>query len=224
LTVPTADLARIASKAAWLERWVDKPQLLAGPGHRALGLEALGAAGLVEREHKAFGEERNTALESLFCLLLVYLNRGLTGQGEPAARTTGRRRQLVTRFRALLERQEGAALSVSAHAARLAVTPAHLNRTVKAVTGRTAGALIHDRVLLAAKRNLVFTDQSIAEIAFALGFSSPSYFTRFFSAQTGETPRGFRRRMRHGAEPGAGRNRPDGRGSNPRHRTPGPRL
>ncbi len=78
-----------------------------------------------------------------------------------------------------------------------AVTPTSLARRVKAVGGCTAGEIIQDRILLEAKRRLVFSDHPVAEIAYALDFSSPSYFSRFFTARTGETPAGFRRRARH---------------------------
>jgi AraC family transcriptional activator of pobA len=85
---------------------------------------------------------------------------------------------------------------VKDYAAMLSVTPTHLSRRVKAVSGRTAGDVIFDRIMLEAKRQLVFTDKPVAEIAYGLDFSSPSYFTRFFTRQAGETPKAFRRRKR----------------------------
>ena len=86
--------------------------------------------------------------------------------------------------------------SVNEYARKLSVTTTHLSRTIKIVTGKTAGEMISDRLLLAAKRKLVFSDLPISEIAYMLEFSSPSYFTRFFVAQAGETPKQFRGRMR----------------------------
>jgi len=47
-------------------------------------------------------------------------------------------------------------------------------------------------VLTEAKRQLVFTNQAIHEIAYDLAFSDPSHFTRFFRKQTGMTPQAFR--------------------------------
>jgi AraC family transcriptional activator of pobA len=52
--------------------------------------------------------------------------------------------------------------------------------------------LIRQRVLTEAKRQLVFTNQPIHEIAYDLAFSDPSHFTRFFRKQTGTTPQAFR--------------------------------
>ncbi|MFV0295610.1 MAG: helix-turn-helix domain-containing protein [Hyphomicrobiaceae bacterium] len=65
------------------------------------------------------------------------------------------------------------------------------------MTGRTASEVMTDQLLLRSKRKLAFTDQSVSDIAFDLGFSSPSYFSRFFSAQTSETPRDFRKTIRN---------------------------
>jgi AraC family transcriptional activator of pobA len=52
--------------------------------------------------------------------------------------------------------------------------------------------LVHARILLEAKRQLRYTDVSVSEIGYALGFDDPAYFTRFFSQRTGTSPRAFR--------------------------------
>jgi AraC family transcriptional activator of pobA len=83
---------------------------------------------------------------------------------------------------------------ISFYADKLAMTADRLNDHVKRVTGVTAGHLIRQRVLTEAKRQLVFTTQTIHEIAYDLAFSDPSHFTRFFRKQTGTTPQAFRER------------------------------
>ena len=50
-----------------------------------------------------------------------------------------------------------------------------------------------------AKRQLHYTSSPVSEIAYALGFEDPAYFTRFFSRLTGESPRAFRGRGPEGA-------------------------
>lgn len=105
--------------------------------------------------------------------------------------------ELARKFQSLVEDPETTDHTVAAVARLLSVTPTHLSRSVKAVTGRTASEVLMDQLLLRSKRKLAFTDQSVSDIAFDLGFSSPSYFSRFFSAQTGETPRNFRKTVRN---------------------------
>ena len=48
------------------------------------------------------------------------------------------------------------------------------------------------RLLVEAKRQLIFTGQSVSEIAYSLNFSDPSYFSRFFRKYSGQTPQQFR--------------------------------
>jgi AraC family transcriptional activator of pobA len=86
--------------------------------------------------------------------------------------------------------------SVTSYATDLAVTPTHLSRTVKALTGRTAGEVVHDRLVLEARRLIVSTNLPIADISYRLNFSTPTYFARFFANRTSETPSEFRQRMR----------------------------
>ncbi|STD11909.1 helix-turn-helix domain-containing protein [Chryseobacterium carnipullorum] len=52
--------------------------------------------------------------------------------------------------------------------------------------------MIAQRLILEAKRELSFGALTIKEIAFKLGFSDASYFSRFFKKQTGRNPEGFK--------------------------------
>ena len=52
--------------------------------------------------------------------------------------------------------------------------------------------MIHQRLLLEAKRQLVYTTQTIQQVSDDLGFSEPAYFSRFFKRFAGVSPRAFR--------------------------------
>lgn len=78
------------------------------------------------------------------------------------------------------------------YAAQLSVHVNHLNRAVKANTGKTTSTHIAERIVAEARALLVHTDWNISEIAYALGFEYPSYFNNFFRKQTNLTPGALR--------------------------------
>jgi AraC family transcriptional activator of pobA len=98
----------------------------------------------------------------------------------------------VDAMRYLVEEHFRKERQLAFYAGKLAMTPDRLNDHVKRAAGVTAGHLIRQRVLSEAKRQLVFTNQPIHEIAYDLTFADPSHFTRFFRKQTGTTPQAFR--------------------------------
>lgn len=200
VTIPSPDVARLAAGLPQ-PAWLDRAAVLAGadlapdlPYLRPL-FETL------EAEFHGTAAARDMAVEALFRLILVRLQRGIarmTAAQQHAA--PDRRLALVRRFEALVDRDPAANRPVGGYAADLGVTPTHLARLVKAVTGRAPADIVHDRLILEARRQIVFTDLPIAEIACRLNFSSPSYFTRFFTGLTGEKPTAFRARMRRPAD------------------------
>ncbi len=101
---------------------------------------------------------------------------------------------LAQRFRVALEQNFPRLLKVSDYAALLQVSRSHLNEDLRLHTGRTASDHIHDRLLLEAKRLLVYSSFTVAEIAYQLRFQDPSYFGRFFRQRTAESPGAFRAR------------------------------
>jgi AraC family transcriptional activator of pobA len=127
---------------------------------------------------------------------LLRLARQLPNPADPVA---GQRRELMSRFGALIERRYRDNHSVAQFAAALHVSESRLRNTCLAVAGQSPIQLIHARVLLEAKRQLHYTSRSVREIAFALGFDDPAYFTRFFSRLAGLSPRAFRSSRPEGA-------------------------
>lgn len=102
---------------------------------------------------------------------------------------------LLRRFDALLEAHYLEHWKVTDYARALAVTPTHLSRVARAVTGDAVSRLIDARVMREARRNLAYTSMSVTTVAYALGFSDPAYFTRAFTRTVGVSPREFRRQL-----------------------------
>lgn len=108
--------------------------------------------------------------------------------------------RIVALFQGLLERQfpidspgHGLKLRTPGDFARcLSVHVNHLNRAVRALTGKPTSAHIAERVIGEAKALLQHTSWSTAEIAYGLGFEYPTYFNNFFKKRTGTTPSALR--------------------------------
>jgi AraC family transcriptional regulator, transcriptional activator of pobA len=83
-------------------------------------------------------------------------------------------------------------LKVNHVAEMLNVSPQNLNAITRKAAGKAASELIGEQVTLEAKRYLLHTDKTVSEIAFALNFSDPSHFVKYFKKSTGETPQTFR--------------------------------
>lgn len=132
------------------------------------------------------------ALISHAGLLSVWLERQMTKAEEAEAREDATTR-LAAAFTALVEKEFHSAKTVRDYAQALGVTPTHLSRVCNKACGRPASAILADRVHYEARRLLTETHMPVKDIATALGFASPAYFTRAFSQHTGRTPSAFRR-------------------------------
>lgn len=128
---------------------------------------------------------------SLLDIILVICKRLYPLHVPEEKKRTGR--LLVKRFKQLIEENYQDGGSVKDYAALLAVTPNHLNETVKHLTGRTATDLIRDKVLLEVKRLLLHTELSVSEIAMKLNFVDQSYFSKYFKKHLHMSPIDFRR-------------------------------
>ena len=136
---------------------------------------------------------RDASLESLVRVLAIWLTRNADAQS-PAAMSTDRARMHFARFTHAVNKHHKSHWSVAEYANTLGITPSHLNTVCRRLADKSALDVVHARLILAARRQLVYTEKNIAGIAYHLGFSDPSYFTRFFRRATGLTPAAFRRR------------------------------
>ncbi|MBC9931803.1 AraC family transcriptional regulator [Chitinophaga qingshengii] len=149
-------------------------------------------------EHQLRPDWHNTMLQAYLHVLLIYLSRLYTEQFTVPNRQPDR--VLLKKFLHLLEVNYTRHHEVAAYAGLLNITAGHLGDVIKAQSGKSAIEHIHARVLLEARRLLFYTDHSIKEIAFALGFEDASYFNRFFKRGYQQTPLAFRtasRKMYH---------------------------
>ncbi|HIA05753.1 MAG TPA: AraC family transcriptional regulator [Flavobacteriales bacterium] len=95
-------------------------------------------------------------------------------------------------FKRLLENEFDKNHQVSYYANQVHVSVKQLSAITKKAVGKTALELIHDRIILEAKRLLRYSDHSIKEISFFLNFDDPSHFGKFFKSKQNQTPKEYR--------------------------------
>jgi AraC family transcriptional activator of pobA len=82
------------------------------------------------------------------------------------------------------------------YASELAISVAHLNDTIKALTGSPVSIHIQQASIFEAKRQLYFTNKSVKEIGYEVGYNEPVYFGKLFKKITNLTPLAFRQQFR----------------------------
>ncbi|MAG64659.1 MAG: AraC family transcriptional regulator [Pseudomonas sp.] len=198
LTLAAPLLARLAEQLGGLQAGLIQPGLygLGADDHRHLRTLFDGLA--EEYAHPAGG--RDLMLQSLVGALAVWLARQASAGPAPATQPADRGAACLMRFGRLVELHFREHWTVERYAETLGVTSTHLNNLCRRLHGQTALAILHQRLLLEAKRNLIYTGLTVNQIADLLGFSEPSYFTRFFRRLTSTAPSAFRQGQRGAAE------------------------
>ncbi|MEM8863186.1 MAG: AraC family transcriptional regulator, partial [Chloroflexota bacterium] len=127
-------------------------------------------------------------------LLCVYAQREFE-KGKPVQKLTPNQ-QITSDFLRLADANAMQNHSLSFYADKLGITIGHLTETVKEVYGTSAGELLRGRLILEAKRLLAHTNHTMGEIAHQLNYADPSYFSRAFKREVGQTPGSFRQEFR----------------------------
>lgn len=100
--------------------------------------------------------------------------------------------EITDEFRRLVDAHYTEHWPIARYAEQLNVTESRLNRLCSKRYGHTALAATHERLLLEARRRLIYTGVPVSQLAYELGFSDPPYFCRFFKRLTGQSPSAFR--------------------------------
>jgi len=144
------------------------------------------------REYGRHEPGRELMLQSLISALLVWLARQALADERTQAQLSDRGRTHLRRFQALIEQHYRDHRPLDWYASQLGLSVAHLNSLCRRLAGQSGLQLLHQRLLLEAKRNLVYTSMTIAQVADSLGFSEAAYFSRAFRRWTGISPKDFR--------------------------------
>ncbi|WP_457427487.1 helix-turn-helix domain-containing protein [Roseateles sp. P5_E7] len=118
----------------------------------------------------------------------------LAAQAAESAEPEGRAMQHLARYREQVERHYRSHPTLDTLAAPLGITTTQLNRLCRQHLHCSALDVLHQRLLLEAKRELGYTTLQVRQIADGLGFADAAYFTRFFQRLTGQSPSVWRGR------------------------------
>jgi AraC family transcriptional regulator, transcriptional activator of pobA len=132
------------------------------------------------------------AIQLYINLILITANRSYVRQHLSTKLDANKDNTLVTRYKKLVAQHFIRKRQVADYAQLLAITPNHLNKTIKEQTGKTASDFINDMLLMEAKALLKHTELTISEIAYQLDFTDPSHFNKFFKKEMTVTPLSYR--------------------------------
>ncbi|MBW7891945.1 MAG: helix-turn-helix domain-containing protein [Chitinophagaceae bacterium] len=126
--------------------------------------------------------------------LLKALFSKIVETAEPHIINSPYRNNLYQSLIELLSKSEELKNSVSHYAGLLHTTPQNLNHICRQSSGQSASVIIGEHLIAEAKRLLFYTDNTVSEVSFGLGFKDISHFVKYFKRHTGDTPHAFRRR------------------------------
>jgi AraC family transcriptional activator of pobA len=194
LTLAYPLLARVGGNASELLLRLRKPYLHALPsGEEGDGLRMHFST--IDREYRQAASHRELLLESLLAGMLAWLARQIIPPASsPLQPGAARSPRHFGRFCQLIEAEYSTQHAVSWYAGRLGISPAHLNALCRQASRQSALELIHERLLLEARRSLAYSARSVGAVSDALGFADQAYFTRFFKQRVGLSPKAFRTR------------------------------
>lgn len=101
--------------------------------------------------------------------------------------------RLFKDFSLLVDQNYKTMHSVTEYANRLGLSPKSIAKHFQKLGTKTPSDFIKNRIVLEAKRMLIYTDKTVKEIAFDLGFNDPAYFTRFFTKAILKSPLQFKK-------------------------------
>ncbi|MEZ0484941.1 helix-turn-helix domain-containing protein [Fibrella aquatica] len=149
---------------------------------------------LVYQEHIGSSYRREDIIRSYLNILLIKLS-GLCLANKPPQLSSHVQNQ-IRQLELLVEAHYAEHKTVREYANMMALSEKQLYTVCQMALGKPLQKLIQERLTLEAKRLLVHTDLSIAQVADRLHFLDHSYFNRFFRKETGMTPEQFRRTFR----------------------------
>jgi AraC-like DNA-binding protein len=152
--------------------------------------------------HEVFVDEFETKdsiqaemLRMLMARFIIISTRLLKAKEGFIETTKNTKIELLREFNILVEAEFKTEHSVSYYADRLFKSPKTLSNTFSKLNTSPL-QIIHDRIILEAKRLLIYTDKTAKEIAYEVGFEDASHLSRLFKKHTTFSPSDFKKQLK----------------------------
>jgi AraC family transcriptional regulator, transcriptional activator of pobA len=202
VTIDEVYLRQINAELREFSTLWSEPRLIPLAASTQTGIELYRLIGDLKREAESHAVGHIAGTKALLTTLLLLLVREANLGQAVADNETRNDFRVVDRFRKLVDQHYQANLTLQDYASMMAISPVQLRTACASAAGQSPTKIIHARIITEAKRNLIFGDMSVEQIAFDLGFADAAYFTRFFRREAGQTPSQFRVTARQQAEQG----------------------
>jgi len=143
-------------------------------------------------EFKTADNIQNEMLLVLLKRLIIYVTRLAKSEYVPVKKVQEEKFHIIRKFNLLVEAHFRAEHSVSFYAQQLFKSPKTLSNLFGIYNHKTPSQVIQERILIEAKRLLCYTEKTVTQITFDLGFEDVSYFSNFFKKHTLLSPVEFR--------------------------------
>jgi len=131
-------------------------------------------------------------LRSLLKRLLIKSTR-MAKEALPSPSISNTQMNIIREYNILVEKHFREYHHVKDYANLLFKSPKTLSNLFPKYSSQSPLKVINSRILLEAKRLLLYSDQSTNEIASELGYKDPGHFSKFFKKHEGISPSAFRK-------------------------------
>ncbi|HEX6427265.1 MAG TPA: helix-turn-helix domain-containing protein [Niastella sp.] len=137
----------------------------------------------MENEFGSNSPLKTDILREYLKIVLMYL----TGESLPAEEQDGlsTRAEIINRFFVLLQENFTEKKQVSEYARMMSISANYLNNIIKKGSGYAASYHIQQQIMKEARRQAIYTNKSMKEIAYDLGFEEYTHFSKFFKKLEG---------------------------------------
>ncbi len=144
-----------------------------------------------EMEMESSDELQLEMLQMLLKRLLILLTR-LYKMQDDFSKADHSQMEQVREFNYLIEQHFKTKHSVAEYAELMFKSPKTLSNLFSKLGAKTPLQYIQERIMLEARRLLTYTDKSIKEVAYEIGYDDIPTFSRFFKKKEGLSPSDFK--------------------------------